>query len=333
MRTAGESLRVNFGQQEFASFRFPSSSFAHGPFRFCFDIQHFVEERREQYYDSILNSSIRSSYLDDTDAARNEKQSQLEQAENLQNSSRPTSPRLETTLAKLVSSYLNFHAHLDTAEAFEKEREASMANLRGIQGQASATSMAVDEDSSNDNVESLESRRCRRSILEAVKAGRHLEARQIVKEQYHEALESTGASGLPLDFQLRSRHFLETVLNTSAGSSSMGMDLDSISAKSAGKETEAGPVESSSTVDAVLDDLLLFGQELHRDYGSSKDTRITSMLMSLSSLLAYTNPREATDTDIQSLILEAGQAGRESLATEVNGTLLSKPSLYFTLES
>lgn len=258
-------------------------------------------------------------YLDEHDAALAARPAIPDDADS---ENKAASQSIESTLAALITSYLNFNGHADTAAAFKADRARVEDNISDIKPQTAA--MNVDEDSTQapDGSESGESVRERKRIIEDIASGRSMEAHQRLREQFPLALDQAIFYGVPVDFALRSRHFLESILRLSrpsnAKDASMDVDQAAVSDKVSGK---ASARTEELGDDQALDEILAFGQELHKDYSHSDNETITSHLLSLSSLLAYQDPREASDPEIQAMVVEAGQAGREALAAEVNGAV------------
>lgn len=297
----------------------------------CFDGQ----DRKRELQSNIRASPIEKRYLDDVDAAHADKPTLPLDAED-DATSTAARQNFDSTIASLVASYLTFHGHADAAAAFRSERaqiDANVQDLKSGQATASPSDMPLDDPalgasgSTLLSGEEIESVRRRQGVIQSVLSGRHLEAHQAIRNHFPSALRVENAAGVPLDFDLRSRHFLETLLSSSPTDDS-SMNIDSGAApKGSRSATKARAVDTEDASDALadnaaLDQILLFGQELHHDYGQSAKPEIANTLISLSSLLAYEDPQATSDPEIQALLLEAGQSGREALAAVVNSAML-----------
>lgn len=187
-----------------------------------------------------------------------------------------------------MSSYLTFHAHSDTAAAFDADRAAERETVQDLQP-ASSSSMALDE--TNEADESLDAVRFRKQVMSATRAGRLEGALELVQGRMPNALTVPLSNSQPMSFVLRAHIILSAMLTLSSS--------------------------AKATDDALDERVLPMLQSLYSDFG--EDAQCQPTLVSLSSLLAYPDPRTSNDAAVLEFVEQAGR--RDELADELNAAM------------
>lgn len=220
-------------------------------------------------------------YLDPEDVSTSKPSGAEEDREQVQS--------IDATIAKLVSSYLTFHGHSDTVAAFDADRAAERETVQDLQSASSSSNMALDE--ANEAEEPLESVRFRKEVMSSTRAGRLTEALELVQNRMSDALGVNMSSGPPMGFVLRAHIILDAMLSLSSS--------------------------AKATDDALDERVLPMLQSLYADYG--EDAPCQATLVSLSSLLAYPDPRSSDDAAVLELVEQSGR--KEELADELNAAM------------
>ncbi|GLB36579.1 putative protein with domain in SPla and the RYanodine receptor [Lyophyllum shimeji] len=190
LRHAGEAVRVNFG---------------HEPFKF--DIDFYVQQKRNQVWSKILNTSLDSSLLSICS---------VDQPRTAPAAKGPLSEtQTNDVINKLVLSYLEHHGYVKTVRAFQKQREIETQPPQPFAPSTSSSAedrdvdMVAPPEEADAGDASASEMECRTKIVKAVIAGDIDTAIEETKTHHPSVLEAE--EGLML-FKLRCRKFVELIL-------------------------------------------------------------------------------------------------------------------------
>lgn len=206
--------------------------------------------------------------------------------------------------------FLQHDGYIETARAFAEDLRIQNEALRSTSNSKSSISLRDDEDANN-------RQRIRRAVLD----GDIDLALDYMRTFYPHVLEENH----PVAFKLKCRKFIELVrkaaqLNTEAeargqngNSSSNGatatMDIDANGFNGL-KPPELQDLEIS---------MLIYGQELQREYAGDPRPEITAALEQIWALVAYPNPLK--EPEVAHLL---DRKGRQAVAEELNSAILCK---------
>lgn len=284
----------------------------------------------------ILERPIPPVYLNDEDAAQVGDASDAtskEKDEAHQDSS--------STLSQIISAYLFHQGYVDSSLAFAQESAARRENLSDL-----ASSFSTSPTLSDDEKESMLSRQ---RILELIRAGKALSALEVIQSTFPDAVrdESIEAAEKSITFQLLCRQYVEIMIRIMARNLEDYRDLhwrsltdqkplneeeekantelyrkDPAASAAARQKVQKQAEQSLMDVDedALFEEAITLGQQLHATYSKSKEAK--QGLLRLSSLLAYSDPRTA-DENVRVLVMDP-HGDRERLAERVNAELLGE---------
>ncbi|CEJ94716.1 hypothetical protein VHEMI10231 [[Torrubiella] hemipterigena] len=207
----------------------------------------------------------------------------------------------------LVMQFLQHDGYVETARAFAEDLRIQNEALRSTSNNAKSTiSLRDDEDANN-------RQRIRRAVLD----GDIDQALEYMEKYYPQVLQENQT----VVFKLRCRKFIELVrkaahINMEAegrrrnGNSNgdAAMDIDA-NGTNGFEQTELQELEIN---------MLVYGQELQREYAGDSRKEITTALEQIWALVAYPNPLK--EPEVAHLL---DRKGRQAVAEELNAAILS----------
>ncbi|TPX63230.1 hypothetical protein SpCBS45565_g06791 [Spizellomyces sp. 'palustris'] len=280
LRTPGEIVEANFGQRKFK-----------------FDIEHHYKEEKARLWHSVNAAPLPS--LPTADIPQDSSDS------GMKGQRRDGS----TDINELILAYLIHHGFCETAATFHGNAIVGRSSSSSTSGHISESNdrMMVDDD-----VFSKDDIRQRQMIRAQVLNGDMDEAINLIKSFYPSIL----PQNQHLDFQLRSQKFVEMIRALSGtpearlddGGNAMDVDDDD-SAASGGASSSQLPADS-------MRDVVQFGQDLQKEFGSSESEEVRNALVETYSLVAYSEPA----TSPVAYLLDP--SNRILVADAVNGAIL-----------
>lgn len=279
-------LRTNFGADEF-----------------LYNINQYVQERKQALLETITKSEPKSVLLEDSDES---------------------TPKDADLVRSLISSYFSYMGYLETGKAFEQEAaNGKLARAGQMVDVDEEDHKMADKDeeerADNQDMEVVN----RQQIGHLITEGNITLALKHLKSFYPQVIEDPSSL---LVFKLECCKFVELVRATIPEEASTNStqdvemtDIDSSTNELNATATTAGGGGGASTFDrtTALSEAVVCGQQIRVRYKDDMRPYVRKRLPLVFSLLAYDDPRE--DQSV-AFLLNADQ--RVGLAEEVNAQIL-----------